>query len=211
MYASPAAATPIGIEITSGGTSRPVNQTTGATLNLFGDDFVLTAALFGSGGFFAPAPFYLPGATIAVFAGWSGIDAPGSYTYLGQTVTFGGFNGPGMTLNFLSDPFVVPPLDGSPTAEVPFTLTAKIQGSSTSEPLDLHGTGTMMFSFTGALLVPPPPKWGNGTAQFTIEQTPEPAAFITIAAALGGLGLMSRRRFRSWLITGETDETIGSD
>jgi hypothetical protein len=175
-------------------------------LNLFADDFVLTAVLFGSGGFFAPVPPYLPGASIAIHAGWSGIDAPGSYTYLGQTVTFGGFNGPGMIVDFLSDSFVVPPLGGSPTVEVPFTLTGAVQGTSTSEPLDLHGTGTMMFTFTGALLAPPPAKWANGSAQFTIEQTPEPAAFITIAAALGGLGLMSRRRFRSWL-TGDANET----
>jgi hypothetical protein len=57
VFGSPAAADLIEIEITSGQTSRPVNETTSAFLNLFGDQFSLTAALFSFQRFLPGTPY----------------------------------------------------------------------------------------------------------------------------------------------------------
>lgn len=192
VIASPAVASPIGIDIdlTSGQTSRPVTPTTGAILTLFGDDFSLTAALFS--GFFIPTPPYLPGTTITIHAGWSGLDAPGSFTYLGQSMTFGGFNGPGLSVDFLSDPFVVPPVDAVNPLLVPFVFTGTITGLGTGHELDLHGTGTMEFTFTAPFTRPGGPAWDSGAALFTVEPTPEPAPFIFLGVALIGLVIYTR-------------------
>jgi len=194
LFGSPAAADPIEIEITSGQTSRPVNHNIGAFLNLFGDQFSLTAALF-SGQRFTPNPPYLPGTTIAVDARWSGTDAPGSFTYQGQTVTLGTPPGPSLVIEFLSDPFVVPPLNGSPVADVPFTLTGGIFNANI-QAFDLHGSGSMMFTFAFPITETPPiPRWDSGTAQFVVT-TPEPSAIVLVATALGGLGVGAWRRLR---------------
>jgi hypothetical protein len=124
LFGSPAAADTIPIEITSGQTDRPVNFSTGAILNLFGDQFSLTARLF-NGQEFHPQPPYAAGTTIAVDAGWVGNDAPGVFTYQGQTMTADGFEN-SLLFEFLSQPFVVPPVDGSPVVNVPFTLIGGI-------------------------------------------------------------------------------------
>jgi MYXO-CTERM domain-containing protein len=194
VLASPAAGqTTTDVTITSGQTSRPVSSTNGAFLTLFGDDFTLTAALLS--GAFAPPPPYLPGSIMTVRAGWSGLDAPGSFTYLGQTFTFGGFNGPGLTVNFLSDPFTVPTFNGTNPSEIPFTLEGAISGFANGDRYNLHGAGTMTFTFTGPTGTPTT-AWMGGNAQFTLqpEPTPEPSPFIVLLAALGGLAFYARRR-----------------
>ena len=191
LFASPAAADSIPIGLTSGQTSRPVNTFMGAGLTLFGDQFSLMATLFQPGGFVLPGGPYVPGTTITIHAGWSGIDAPGSFTYQGQTVPFGGINGPSLLVDFLSNPFVVPPLDGSPIVTVPFTLTGGIFGLQPS--LALQGTGDMTFTFT-APHTPSDSLWGGGNALFVV--TPEPSVIVMVATALGGLGVCAWRRSR---------------
>src|SRR5215472_3286356 len=165
LFASPAVADSIPIGLTSGQTSRPVYTFMGAGLTLFGDQFSLMATLFQPGGFVLPGGPYVPGTTITIHAGWSGIDAPGSFTYQGQTVTFGGINGPSLLVDFLSNPFVVPPLDGSAIVKVPFTFTAP---HTPSDSL-----------------------WGGGNALFVV--TPEPSAIVLMATILSGLGVCAWR------------------
>jgi hypothetical protein len=196
MIASPAAGqTVTNIEVTSGQTSRPVSSTNGAVLTLFGDQFSLTAALFT--GAFGPSGPYVPGSLISIHASWSGLDAPGSFTYLGQSFTFGGFNGPGLTVNFLSDPFTVPAFDGTNPALVPFTLQGAIAGFANGDRYNLNGVGTMVFTFTGPSGTPST-AWMAGNALFTIEPaaTPEPSPFVVLALILGGLVFYTHRHSR---------------
>src|SRR5262249_38530268 len=117
------------------------------------------------------------------------LDAPGSLKYGGQTGTWGGTNGPSLLVDFLSNPFVVPPLDGSPIVTVPFTLTGGIFGLQPS--LTLQGTGDMTFTFT-APHTPSDSLRGGGNALFVV--TPEPSVFVMMATALGGLGVCAWHR-----------------
>ena len=209
-----ATASPIGIELISGATAEALNASTASVLNAFGEDFAMTIRLPAASGFFNPSGPYVPGTPISVHAGWSGIDAPGTVTYQGVTYPVGLFNGPGVLVDFRSDTFTVPPLDGAPVMLVPFTLTGTVFGvPNNGGQLDLHGTGTMEFTFSAPFIGPRSPNgvWDVGKADFTIEQTPEPSAVITLAAALGGLGVMSRRRFRSWVGASDAEDTVGSD
>jgi len=136
-----------------------------------GDQFSLMAVLFSQGGGFSPRCPYPAGATLQVIARWSGIDAPGSFIYQGQTGTFGGINGPALFVQFVSDPFVVPPVDGSPIVSLPFTLTASI-GAAPGQPgpFDLHGVGNMVFTFVTPIHGSPgfPDLWNQGSADFVI-------------------------------------------
>jgi hypothetical protein len=213
LFTGTATASPIGIELISGATTNALNASTASVWNAFGEDFSMTITL-GHGGFFNPSGPYEPGTPIAVHAGWSGIDALGTITYQGVTYPLGQDRQPGVLLDFQSDIFTVPPLDGAPVMLVPFTLTGTVFGlPSIGAPVDLHGTGTMEFTFSVPFTGPRSPNgvWDVGKADFTIEQTPEPSAVITLAAALGGLGVMSRRRFRSWVGAGDAEDTVGSD
>jgi hypothetical protein len=205
VFGSTAAAAPfeiVDIELTSGQTSRPMNISSGsATLTLFGDQFALAVGLSVIGGFIRPSDELIPGTTITVMAGWVGDDATGVFTYQGQTRSLGtGHAGdPILDLQFLSSPFVVPPLDGSPVANVPFTLTTPISPTPTNPAFHLHGTGTMTFTFLGPRPdLPPPfgPAWATGEAQWFVT-TPEPSAILLAFTALGGLGVCAWRRRRS--------------
>jgi hypothetical protein len=199
VFGSPAAADLI--ELTSGQTSQPLPPV--ADLTLFGDQFALVARIGIPGGIIFPSAELIVGTTVTVRAAWSGGDAaPGVYTYRGQTVPVGpGAHEASLYVQFLSNPFVVPPLDGSPVATVPFTLTGIISPTLIPSPrLDLHGTGTMTAMFFGPH--PDHPIFGDvweniGQVQWFVT-TPEPSAIILVATALGGFGVCawSRRRSR---------------
>src|SRR5262249_1050079 len=132
LFASPAAADSIPIGLTSGQTSRPVNTFMVAGLTLFGDQFSLLATLFPPaafvhrGGLLPPGVPRFPGPTTTIPGGWPAIHAPASSKYRGKPVPSGGTTGPSLLAAFRSNPFVVPPLDGSAIAKVPFTLTGGI-------------------------------------------------------------------------------------
>src|SRR5262245_1557475 len=197
LFRSPAAAVPTEIEITSGGTSRPINGNMSAFLNLFGDQFSLAVGLLMPGGFFSPGGPYIGGTTIAILARGSGTDTPGSFTYLGQTMHLGNIGDHNqLNIDSLSNPFVVPLQNDSPIANVPFTLTGGIfQPPPQGEVLHLHGTGNMTFTFTGPVDGRFGPEWG-GAAQFVVVSTPEPSVIVLVATALGGLGVCAWRRLR---------------
>ena len=195
LFRSPAAAVPTEIEITSGGTDRPINRNMSAFLHLFGDQFSLAVGLPMPGGFFIPGGPYIGGTTIAIRAGGAGTDTPGSFTYLGQTMHLGDVGDHNqLFITFLSDPFVVPLQNDSPVANVPFTLTGTISQDG-QLVLDLHGTGNMTFTFTGPVDGRFGPEWG-GAAQFVVVSTPEPSVIVLVATALGGLGVCAWRRLR---------------
>jgi hypothetical protein len=192
------------IELTSGQTDRPIGICCGgfALLTLFGDQFSMNAGLQIPGGIVRPSAELIPGTTVTVHAIWSGVDLRGSFTYQGQTVMFNGITRPSGIVDFLSVPFVVPPFDGSPVANVPFTLTGGITASATTPRLALHGTGNMTFTFLDPRPDLPPPlaRRANGEAQWFVT-TPEPSAILLALTALGGLGVCAWRRRRSRPLT----------
>lgn len=144
-----------------------------------------------------------PGATVDVggFVGASNVK--GVVTYEDQQFLVGGTPASfgALNLNFLTDPFVLPPAGTSAVFSSPFTMTGTLQfpffGPPAQPSVAIGGSGIATAFFVPSPAAPGvAPGWQLSELryEFAPEPVPEPSTLLLVG---GGMAALLRRRLRS--------------